>query len=79
MVDVLMLCRELGPDGVELAAQGALTAGAHDGRAVVVLARRSERPASAPLGGLEDRLAATERPEPTITEYNQLLGQETAR
>jgi transposase len=79
MVDVLMLCRELGPDRVELAARGALTAGSHDGRAVAVLARRSERPAPAPLSGLEDRLAATERPAPTITEYNQLLGQETAR
>jgi transposase len=79
MVDVLMLCRELGPDRVELAARGALTAGSHDGRAVAVLARRSERTAPVPLSGLEDRLAATERPEPTITEYNQLLGQETAR
>jgi hypothetical protein len=79
MVDVLTLCRELGPARVELAARGALTAGAHDGRAVAVLARRSERPAPATLGGLEDRLAATERPEPTIAEYNQLLGQETPR
>jgi hypothetical protein len=45
MVDVLMLCRELGPDQVELAARGALAAGAHDGRAVAVLARRPERTA----------------------------------
>ena len=52
---------------------------AHTASAVAVLARRSERPAPAPLSGLEDRLAATERPAPTITEYNQLLGQETAR
>jgi len=79
MVDVLMLCRELGPDRVELAARGALTAGSHDGRAVAVLARRRERAASAPLDGLDERLAATERPEPTITEYNQLLGQQAAR
>jgi hypothetical protein len=79
MVEVLMLCRELSPERVELAARGALTAGAHDGRAVAVLARRCERVAPAPLSGLEDRLAATDRPEPTITEYNQLLGQETAR
>ncbi len=79
MVEVLMLCRELSPDRVELAARGALTAGSHDGRAVAVLARRCERSAPAPLGDLEDRLAATERPEPTITEYNQLLGREQAR
>ncbi len=45
MVDVLMLCRELGPEAVELAVRGALAAGAHDGRAVAVLARRADRPA----------------------------------
>jgi len=42
MVDVLMLCRELGPSAVELAVRGALTAGAIDGRAVAVLARRAQ-------------------------------------
>ena len=41
MVDVLMLCREHGPDRVVLAVRGALAAGAHDGRAVAVLARRA--------------------------------------
>ena len=41
MVDVLMLCREHGPDRVELAVRGALAAGAIDGRAVAVLARRA--------------------------------------
>jgi hypothetical protein len=79
MVDVLMLSRELGPAQVELAARGALAAGAHDGRAVAVLARRSERSAPAPLAGLDERLAATQRPEPTISDYDQLLGRETAR
>src|ERR1700731_4254499 len=34
MVDVVLLCREHGPAGVELAVRGALTAGAIDGRAV---------------------------------------------
>jgi hypothetical protein len=42
MVEVLILCRELGPARVELATRGALAAGAHDGRAVAVLARRGE-------------------------------------
>ena len=42
MVDVVLLCREHGPDRVELAVRGALTAGAIDGRAVAVLARRAD-------------------------------------
>jgi transposase len=79
MVDVLMLCRELGAAEVELAARGALAAGAHDGRAVAVLARRCERSAAAPLAGLDERLAQTERPEPTTSDYDQLLGREQAR
>ena len=79
MVDVLLLCRELSPARVELAARGALAAGAHDGRAVAVLARRSERQAPAPLSDLDARLAATARPEPKLTEYDQLLQQEVAR
>jgi hypothetical protein len=44
MVDVLMLVRDHGPEHVELAVRGALTAGSHDGRAVAVLARRAQRP-----------------------------------
>jgi len=44
MVDVLMLTREHGPAGVELAVRGALAAGAIDGRAVAVLARRAAAP-----------------------------------
>ena len=43
MVDVLMLAREHGAERVELAVRGALTAGAHDGRAVAVLASRGAR------------------------------------
>ena len=75
MVDVLMLCREHGPDDVVLAVRGALAAGAHDGRAVAVLARRAQtaHSAPAPLLDLEPRLAAHERPAPDLTDYDQLL------
>jgi transposase len=73
MVDVLLLCRELGPDRVELAVRGALAAGAHDGRAVALLARRSERPAQLPLFELPERLRDVERPAPTLGEYDALL------
>ena len=58
MVDVLLLCRELPAAQVELAVRGALAAGALDGRAVQVLARRAERAQPGPLTGLDDRLAA---------------------
>src|ERR1035438_8154466 len=44
MVDVLMLCREHDLAVVELAVRGALAAGAHDGRAVKLLADRRARP-----------------------------------
>jgi transposase len=74
MVDVLMLCRELGPARVELAVRGALAAGALDGRAVALLARRAERPgAPAPLE-LEARLRDIGTPEPSIARYDELLG-----
>jgi hypothetical protein len=73
MVDVLLLCRELGPDRVELAVRGALAAGAHDGRAVALLARRSERPAQLPLFELPEHLRSRERPQPTLGEYDALL------
>jgi hypothetical protein len=53
---VLLLCRELGPDRVELAVRGALAASAHDGRAVALLARRNQRPAQPPLFELPERL-----------------------
>lgn len=73
MVDVLLLCREHGPARVELAVRGALAAGAHDGRAVALLARRSERPAQLPLFELPERLRASERPEPTLGDYDTFL------
>jgi hypothetical protein len=79
MVDVLMLCRELPAAQVELAVRGALAAGAHDGRAVQVLARRAERREPGPLTGLEDRLSAAERPAPDLTGYDQLLEREAGR
>jgi hypothetical protein len=72
MVDVLMLCRDLGPRKVELAVRGALAAGAHDGRAVALLARRSERPA-APVLQLEERLAGVGSPPPQdLSGYDRL-------
>jgi len=75
MVDVLMLAREHGPAAVELAVRGALTAGAIDGRAVAVLARRAATPArtARPLDGLSARLAAHERPEPDLADYDALI------
>jgi hypothetical protein len=76
MVDVLMLCREHEPKHVALAVRGALAAGAIDGRAVAVLARRAAttQSAAAPLSGLEPRLAAHQRPAPDLADYDQLLG-----
>ena len=79
MVDVLLLCREHGAARVELAVRGALAAGAHDGRAVAVLARRSERPAQLPLFELPERLRESERPEPTLRDYDQLLSRGGSR
>jgi transposase len=75
MVDVLMLCREHAPDQVALAVRGALAAGAHDGRAVAVLARRAQTTLAAPppLLELEPRLAAHARPAPDLADYDQLL------
>jgi transposase len=73
MVDVCLLCREHGAARVALAVKGALAAGAHDGRAVALLARRSERPAQQPLFELPERLRDVERPEPTLAEYDALL------
>jgi transposase len=73
MIDVLLLVREHGAAAVELAVHGALAAGAHDGRAVAVLAARAERAVAAPLEGLDDRLAATDRPAPDLADYDQLI------
>lgn len=75
MVDVLMLCREHGPATVELAVRGALAAGAIDGRAVGVLARRTGTSAPvARLDGLDARLRAHDRPEPDLAGYDELIG-----
>jgi hypothetical protein len=72
MVDVLLLCRELGSARVELAVSGALAAGAHDGRAVALLARRAERPA-VPALELEERLAGVGSPPPQdLSGYDRL-------
>jgi transposase len=77
MVEVVLLCREHGPERVELAVRGALAAGAIDGRAVAVLARRADSirlEPPAPLTDLAPRLAAHERPAPDLADYDQLLG-----
>jgi transposase len=74
MVDVLMLCREHGPATVELAVRGVLAAGAIDGRAVGVLARRTSPIPTPRLDGLEPRLQAHDRPEPDLAGYDQLIG-----
>jgi hypothetical protein len=75
MVDVLLLCREHGPERVELGVQRALAAGAHDGRAVALLASRRERSEPEPLSELPARLhALAARPTPSIAEYDQLRG-----
>jgi hypothetical protein len=73
MVDVLLLAREHGPGHVELAVRGALTAGAHDGRAVGVLARRADRPPPAVIDDLPERLIGLGSPEPTLDRYDQLV------
>jgi transposase len=79
MVDVVLLWGGEGPTSVELAVRGALTAGAIDGRAVALLARRAqitERVVPRPLTGLEPRLEAITRPMPDLTAYDQLRGLE---
>ena len=69
---MLLLCREHGPEGIELAVRGALMAGAHDGRAVAVLARTTERPA-APVLEVDERLAAIGAAPPRdLAAYDQL-------
>jgi hypothetical protein len=73
MVDVLMLAREHGAREVELAVRGALTAGAHDGRAVAVLASRGARIQPAALDDLPSRLQGLGAPLPTLDHYDELL------
>ena len=72
MVDVLLLARELTPARVELAVRGAVAASASDGRAVALLARRSERPEPAGIE-LTKRLSLIGGPEPSLGDYDQLL------
>jgi transposase len=75
MVDVLMLVREHGPARVQLAVRGTLAAGAIDGRAVAVLARRTDSAAQPPpLRDLDARLAAHDRPQPDLAGYDALIG-----
>ena len=73
MVDVLLLAREVGTDALHQAVTGALLAGAHDGRAVALLARRGSRLDHEPLTGLSERLAAFDRPEPGLARYDDML------
>jgi hypothetical protein len=76
MVDVLLLCRDHGPDRVELAVKGALAAGAHDGRAVALLASRTDRRPQQPLlFELPPQLRGADRPAPTLDEYDAYLEQ----
>jgi transposase len=73
IVDVLLLCREHGPGRVELAVRGALTCGAHDGRAVAILARQADRPASPATLELDARLAGIGAPPPDdLGSYDRL-------
>ena len=76
MVDVLLLCREHGPARVELAVRGTLAAGAVDGRAVAVLARRTTQAARPPaqLTDLGPQLTAHDRPAPDLAGYDELIG-----
>ena len=68
-----------GPSGLSSRPGARWPPARYDGRAVAVLARRADRPAATPLTGLDQRLAQADRPEPTITDYDQLLGDEAGR
>ena len=81
MVEVLLLCREHNAAVVELAVRGALAAGAHDGRAVALLAGRSGRPQPATLE-IDAKLSGIGSPPPTdldMSGYDQLRDTETGR
>jgi transposase len=72
MVDVLLLCREHPVARVKLAVRGALTAGAHDGKAVALLARQAQRPAATALD-VDARLAGLGTPPPQdLSDYDAL-------
>lgn len=72
MIDVLLLCREHPVARVELAVRGTLAAGAHDGRAVALLVRQSQRPAPAALQ-IDARLAGIgTQPPSDLSDYDGL-------
>lgn len=74
-----MLVREHGAATVELAVRGALAAGAHDGRAVAVLARQAQRPAPTSLD-VDARLAGIGAPPPDdLGDYDRLRDQGAGR
>ena len=75
MVDVLMLCRDKGPERVQQAVRQALASGAHDGQAVAVLVRRPEREIPAVLDGLASHLNTVGRAVPDLSSYDNLLTQ----
>ncbi len=73
MVDVLLLAEEVGPERVELAVRGALAAGAHDGRAVALLARRRERAPTELVTELPAGIARAIAAEPDLAQYDAML------
>jgi transposase len=73
MVDVLMLVREHGSARTELAVRGALAAGAYDGRAVALLARRVDRAEPPALSDLPEHLRQVGSPPPSLADYDQRL------
>jgi transposase len=78
IVDVMLLCREHAPARVELAIQGALTAGAFDGKAVALLARQLERP-TPPALQVDERLAGIGAPPPDdLSSYDELRNTRSA-
>lgn len=79
MVEVLILAQEVGAEQVERAVAGALAAGAHDGRAVALLARRGRRASAPALTDLPARLERTARPAPGLSDYDALLARKDRR
>ncbi len=75
MVDVAMLAREVGPERLQIAVGEALAAGAHDGQAVAVLARRVDRQIPPLLAGLTDHLNTVGAAVPDLSSYDTLLTQ----
>ena len=73
MVAVLMLCRDVGPERVERAVRDAVTAGAYDGQAVQVLARRTDQAHAPILNDLSPHLTGVGSPEPSLANYDTLL------